>query len=261
MTIRTLLCTAAAALCTAAQASKPSYDRAIDSCLTCLAQGDTARFERLCADLPDLYEEHVDPASTALRRQLVALRNRDQGIRLLLLEAMRRSGDDSSLVDTLRGRMRRIDRDNALRVRQIIDRHGWPGREEVGEEANEALFLCLQHVDDTIVQEKYLPVLRQAVAEGRAEGWHLAFLTDRIRMNRGEKQIYGTQTVTRGGQLDYVVPIEEPERVDSLRRSIGLKPMARYLDGAWDLERYLRELPEIERKYAQYVARRRNATR
>lgn len=36
-------------------------------------------------------------------------------------------------------------------------------------------------------------MLQQAVQTGKANGWHLAFLTDRILMNQGKKQIYGTQ--------------------------------------------------------------------
>lgn len=227
-----------------------------DSCFYYMAVGDTLRFDRLYPNLTAAYEQSVDSENYALRQELLAMRNSDQGIRLLLLEARKRFGTNSPTAATLHARMKRIDETNARRVCRLIDRYGWRGKEEIGEEANEALFLCIQHVDDPTVQEKYLPMLRQAVEEGRAEGWHYAFLIDRIRMNRGEKQIYGTQTISRNGALDYVVPLENPDKVDSLRQSVGLKPMNAYLDGAWDLNAYKRDLPRIEQKYKAFTAAR-----
>lgn len=195
-----------------------------------------------------------------MQQELLTMRDSDQGIRLLLLEARNRFGSDSPTAMALHARMKQIDNENAVKVRQIIDRYGWRGKDDIGEDANETLFLCIQHLDDLTIQEKYLPMLKQAVNEGCAEGWHYAFLVDRIRMNRGEKQVYGTQTITRNGTLDYVVPLENPDKVDSLRHGVGLGTLNEYLDGVWDLEAYKRDLPEIERKYKAFTAAR-QATR
>lgn len=240
-------------------AQSQTYSQVADSCFASIAASDTAKLEWLYPQLPDLFEIQVAPQQTALRTELLAMRNCDQGIRLLLLEARKRYGDDSETARALHSRMKRIDASNAIRIQQIIDLNGWQGKDEIGEEANETLFLCIQHVDDLTVQEKYLPVLEQAVQAGTAEGWHYAFLVDRIRMNRGEKQVYGTQTITRGGDLDYVVPLEDVDQVDSLRRSVGLEPMSEYLEGQWDPDQYKRDLPEIERKYKSYTQSRKAA--
>lgn len=230
-----------------------------DSCFHYFNTGDTLRFNRLYPGLTAAYEEAADPEVYAIQQELIAMRDSDQSIRLLLIEARKRFGSDSPAATAVHTKMKRIDAENTRRIRQIIDRYGWLGKDDIGEDANETLFLCIQHVEDLTVQEKYLPILRQAVEEGRAEGWHYAFLVDRIRMNRGEKQIYGTQTVSRNNTLDYVVPLENPDQVDSLRQSVGLEPMNTYLDGAWDLNAYKRDLPEIERRYKAFTASRKTA--
>lgn len=231
-----------------------------DSCFRYLSTGDSLQFNRLYPHLTAAYEKSNDPENYAMQQELLTMRDSDQGIRLLLLEARNRFGSDSPTAMVLHARMKQIDNENAVKVRQIIDKYGWRGKDDIGEDANETLFLCIQHLDDLTVQEKYLPMLKQAVREGCAEGWHYAFLVDRIRMNQGAKQVYGTQTITRNGTLDYVVPLENPDKVDSLRHSVGLGSLNEYLDGIWDLEAYKRDLPEIERKYKAFTAAR-QATR
>lgn len=125
--------------------------------------------------------------------------------------------------------MKAIDRVNAHRVMEIIDQYGWLSPDDIGYEANEALFLCVQHAEDSIIQNKCLPILEEAVKEGNAEGWQYAFLTDRCLMNQGETQIYGTQRILRDG-VYYLVPIQDIDRVDSLREALGLEPLEEYME-------------------------------
>lgn len=243
-------------ICITGWTQQQDYKQITDSCLYYLSNSDSSRFNRIYPRLPDAFEQFSDPETHALRQELLTMRNQDQGIRLLLLETRKRCGSENPAAQQIHALMKRIDADNARQVQLLIDKYGWRGKDDIGEEANETLFLCIQHVDDLTVQDKYLPILKQAVEEGRAEGWHYAFLTDRIRMNRGEMQVYGTQTISRNGRLAYVVPLENPDQVDSLRQSVGLETMAVYLDGEWDLEQYKRDLPKIKQEYKAYTASR-----
>lgn len=127
--------------------------------------------------------------NNALRLQLKEIQNRDQGIRILYLQIK-----CDSLKNSLHEYMKTVvDKECATQIAALLDTTGWLGPGEIGNEANETLFLGIQHIDDLSVQQKYLPMLQQAVQTGKANGWHLAFLTDRILMNQGKKQIYGTQ--------------------------------------------------------------------
>lgn len=61
-------------------------------------------------------------------------------------------------------------------------------------------------------------------------------------MNQGEAQIYGTQRILRDG-VYYLVPVQDIDRVDSLRESLGLEPLEEYmedsgLEAGWSKDYY-----------------------
>src|SRR5207253_11468844 len=79
-------------------------------------------------------------------------------------------------------------------VSHILDTYGWLGRSVIGETANEAIALTIQHATyDTVTQQKYLPMLEQSAEAGETDGQYLALLKDRILMRDHQNQIYGTQ--------------------------------------------------------------------
>lgn len=123
-----------------------------------------------------------------------------------------------------------IDRRNMARLEEIIEQHGWPGKSLVGAEAGKAAFLILQH-SDLRRQEKYLSLLKEAAKKGDTPPADVAMLEDRVLVRRGKKQLYGTQVHSgpeTGGKL-VLSPIEDEERVDKRRASVGLMPLREYL--------------------------------
>lgn len=200
---------------------------------------------------------HIDSMTAnynnELRKKLNKIQYEDQGIRLLLLNVQKSKGLSSPTTLLIREEMKQIDSINAIKVQQIIDEFGWLGESRIGSEANQTLFLTIQHVDDLIVQEKYLPILEQAVKDGNAEAWQFAFLTDRILMNQGKYQIFGTQIITGEKPEDsYIVPLQNPEKVDELRQEVGLESLNDYLQEEgmeWNIEKYKENLPRILELY------------
>jgi len=119
---------------------------------------------------------------------------------------------------------------NLLRVTAILDSAGWLSAEEVGDRGNQALFLVLQHADrQPAVQARYLPIMREAVAEGRARPHELAMLEDRVAVNSGHPQIYGSQIGWKDGK-PFMQPIEDEARVNERRAAVGLEPLERYAE-------------------------------
>lgn len=118
---------------------------------------------------------------------------------------------------------------NTLHVSRILDTKGWLSPKEVGERGASALFLVVQHANLT-VQQKYLPVLREAVKTGKAKGGNLALLEDRVALREGRKQIYGSQ-ISRDRETGVfkISPIEDPLHVDERRKSVGLSPLKEYV--------------------------------
>lgn len=116
---------------------------------------------------------------------------------------------------------------NKIAVTAIIDRYGWLGATETSVKANTALFLVIQHAD-VQTQLRYLPVLKKAIGQGKAEPANYAYLYDRVRMNTGFYQLYGTQV---GGDYKGNLifwPIADEPHVNQRRKALGLNPMQDY---------------------------------
>ncbi len=140
---------------------------------------------------------------------------------------------------------------NLIKVCKILDTHGWIGPDIVGRQGSSAIFLVIQHADLPI-QEKYLPLMREAVKKNKAQGSSLALLEDRVALRQGKRQIYGSQVGRddESGQ-HYVLPLEDPDNVDIRRASVGLPPLADYVSNwqiKWDPAQYKKDLPKIEAK-------------
>jgi len=230
-----------------------------DSCYYYMDKGDMISFNNIYIKLYEAAENEMDHDMYVIRKELNQMRMKDQGIRILLMDAMKRYKQDDNRIAKIREMMGVIDSTNAARITEIIDDYGWMGSEDIGEDGNETLFLCIQHINDSIIQNKYLPILKQAVSQGNAKGWHYAFLTDRVLMNQGKPQIYGTQTINSNQRI-YLVPLQFPERVDELRKDVGLDTLKDYLKNNfgydWTLDNYLRELPETEKAYKSWHSHR-----
>ncbi|NER18341.1 DUF6624 domain-containing protein [Spongiivirga citrea] len=141
---------------------------------------------------------------------------------------------------------------NEKKVKNILDKYGWPTKEMIGEQGNLTICNVIQHSDnETRIQ--YLPLMRQAVKEKKLEPRFLVRAEDRIATEKGEPQIYG-------GQMKYypetksfnVWPVFDPVNVDKRRAEIGLGPIAEFLknrfDFEWNLEEQIKRTEEFERK-------------
>jgi hypothetical protein len=112
-------------------------------------------------------------------------------------------------------------------VRKIIDKYGWLSVDETSKNANDALFLVIQHAD-LKTQLQYLPVLTKAVQNKKALPQKLALLVDRTNMHQGKFQIYGSQLKGINTQDLVFFPIYDEPNVNKRRKEIGLEPLEKY---------------------------------
>ncbi|MBY6112675.1 hypothetical protein KUV74_19980 [Halomonas sp. DP1Y21-3] len=163
----------------------------------------------------------MNTRNTMLAQQMVALAEQDRA----LLDELAASGEIPSA--DYHPRVRALHQANAERLSAVIDRHGWPGKDTVGEDGSEAAWYIAMHaVFDVDFMQRCCSALIQAVAAGQAPGWQLAFLEDRIRVLTGRPQRYGTQFEI--GDDGWPVPsvIERPDDVDRRRQALGLEPLS-----------------------------------
>lgn len=160
-----------------------------------------------------------------LRAELERIHDLDQSGRFAVHDYVKGSQRDS----VIHGIIVQDSLDLA-RVTAIIDSAGWLGEEEVGHKASQALFLVIQHADrQKAVQASYLPIMREAVAEGKAKANELAMLEDRVRVNAGKPQLYGSQIGWKNDK-PFMQPIEDEEHVNERRAAVGLEPLEKYAE-------------------------------
>jgi len=149
------------------------------------------------------------------------------------------------------GKIAENDKKNLQIVESIISKHGWLGQKDIGMKANTTMFMVIQHAD-LKTQEKYLPLLKQAVADKKLLAANYAMLVDRIEMKNKRPQIYGTQIVTEKG-ISNIYPLLNPDSVEVWRQSLGmftsLQSYAKMFNVEWNVEEYKKILPELMKKY------------
>jgi hypothetical protein len=186
-----------------------------------------------------------------LQKELLSIYEDDQGIRSKFMLIYSTPNPDRKKIDSIGKIMNYKDSLNLIKITKILDTKGWIGKDLIGEEANKTIFLIIQHAN-LQSQEKYLPMMQEAVKKGNASGANLALLEDRVALRKGKKQIYGSQ-IARDKETNkfYVSSLEDPENVDKRRTEIGLPPMADYVSNwqiKWDVEQYKKDLSEIEKR-------------
>jgi hypothetical protein len=150
---------------------------------------------------------------------------REPELRAELLEMM--EADQAERTGAVGGEWN--DEERTARLVEIMDEHGWPGIDLVGEDGATAAWLIAQHSDlDVDVQARALELMREAVDAGQANPTDLAYLEDRVALNTGKPQIYGTQVGCVDGRAEPADMIE-PDTVDDRRADVGLQPLADYL--------------------------------
>lgn len=183
-----------------------------------------------------------------LQKELLTIFEDDQKIRKEYMIISKKA--DKKSLDSISNLMIYQDSINLIKIIKILDERGWVGKNLVGGQASQALFLVIQHAD-LKDQQKYLPMMREAVKKGNANPGSLALLEDRVALREGRKQIYGSQLAFNPEtNKPFLFPLEDPDHVDEKRAGAGLEPLADYLKKMniiWNVETYKKELPEIEK--------------
>lgn len=179
-----------------------------------------------------------------LRRELLSMQEKDLRVREELLAAGQLGGPYSP-------RMEAVHVSHARRLRELIAEHGWPAEDIAGVDGAEAAWLIVQHaIGEPDFMRRALELVRDCSEQGRIPRWHAAYLEDRIALYRGRPQRYGTQEVDdpRDG-LGRPWTLADPEHVDELRASVGLKALLPIAPPGPDLPLEQRQKNESIRKW------------
>ncbi|WP_426733077.1 DUF6624 domain-containing protein [Myxococcus faecalis] len=166
-------------------------------------------------------EKQMKAADPALRDELLSRMEVDQQVRMTLMKSNFQD-------EAAKKKLEEVDASNTAWLKDVIVKKGWPGQALVGKKASFAAWLLVQHADkDVAFQEQVLPLLEAAVARGEGSKQNLAYLTDRVLVNTGKPQRYGTQMEEVNGQME-PKNLEDPANVDARRAAVGLGTMEEY---------------------------------
>lgn len=123
---------------------------------------------------------------------------------------------------------------NKGKVEAMFNKYGFPGYDKVGTIASKHFWLLVQHCDKyPAFQRRVLRAMAKEVAKKNANPSDFAYLYDRVQVNAGEKQLFGTQVTYETQTTGRAIPkigLADPSNVERLRKEYNLEPLKDYLN-------------------------------
>ncbi|HXH00169.1 MAG TPA: DUF6624 domain-containing protein [Sphingomicrobium sp.] len=126
----------------------------------------------------------------------------------------------------------KIDAKNTLYLKSILPADGWFRFKRDRKQMARDAWLIVQHSPDRKFQRRVLGLMAPLLATGDASGSDYALLYDRVAIFEGKPQRYGSQLTCMNGRFEPSA-VENALKLDELRASVGLEPIASYLRH-WD---------------------------
>ena len=173
-------------------------------------------------------------SSNSTDKLLAEVLYKDQYVRLQMQELTKAVNNDGNaeLIDSLivlSENIGRIDKENIAVIDSLLQQ-GLP--KGLSEESYKTIWIVIDHAS-LEKQKQYLSIIEKMSSEGLIDVDNYAILFDRIAMKQNRPQRYGTQSIqfgTPGNMHIYIWPVENAESLDSLRATVGMESILKYLE-------------------------------
>lgn len=173
-------------------------------------------------------------SSNSTDKLLTEVLYKDQYVRLQMQELTKAVNNDGNaeLIDSLivlSENIERIDKENIAVIDSLLQQ-GLP--KGLSEESYKTIWIVIDHAS-LEKQVQHLSIIEKMSSEGLIDVDNYAILFDRIAMKQNRPQRYGSQSVqfgTPGNMHLYIWPVENAESLDSLRETVGMGPILKYLE-------------------------------
>lgn len=168
---------------------------------------------------------------SALIEQLDFLVKKDQKWRGLLRQANNNEIQSISVTEASE-MILKIDSSNYHLLQEVVNKHGFLDYDLVGKKGSHQFWLLMQHQDaHPEFQKKVLALMKLATEKNKASRIDYAYLIDRVKVNQGEPQIFGTQMKLNKDSSSFEPkPIIEPEKLNERRKEVYLQPIEKYIE-------------------------------
>jgi hypothetical protein len=117
-------------------------------------------------------------------------------------------------------------------LKNIFSKYGFPNYDIVGQNGSQNFWLLVQHQDNhPAFQDSVLTKMKEEVDHGKASAVNYAYLIDRVKVNTGQQQIYGTQMQMNSDTTSFIPkPVINPDHLNERRKSVGMPSEENYID-------------------------------
>lgn len=126
----------------------------------------------------------------------------------------------------------RTDSLNTIKLKMVFEKYGFLGYDIAGKDGSHKFWLLIQHQDKHIdFQLEVLEKMKVAAKNENASFQDYAYLIDRIKVNLGKPQVYGTQMTMNADSTSYIPKaVIEPDKLNKRRKEVGLPPIEFYIN-------------------------------
>jgi len=161
-------------------------------------------------------EAATSPANPVLQGELLELRRIDQA-------ALR---DKTMAPEALE----KLQDSNTKRLKDIVQKHGWPTLSMVGNDAAQGPWLVVQHADKDHAWQRHALALMEALVPGNeVRKTDVAYLRDRLDIADGGTQRYGTQGRCVAKHVWQPFEITDAEHLEERRKAMDMMTEEAYL--------------------------------
>ncbi len=127
--------------------------------------------------------------------------------------------------------LQRTDSLNYFLLKDIFNEQGYLGTKEIGDEGTHNYWLLVQHQDKhPNFQIQVLEKMKLVAESGNMNNFDYVYLIDRVNVNTGQLQVYGTQMTLNADSSSYVPkPVIDPDHLNERRKQAGLSTIEEYI--------------------------------
>jgi len=138
---------------------------------------------------------------------------------------------DTLTMETISHNCMITDSLNYFHLKEIFDRYGFPNYDLVGVKGSSDFWLLVQHQDrHPSFQDSVLVKMKIEVDSNKASASNYAYLVDRVKVNTGQPQVYGTQMQMNSDTTSFEPKnVIERAKLNERRKSVGLDSIESYI--------------------------------
>lgn len=167
----------------------------------------------------------TDVKLPAVAKQIDLMIEHDQSVAKRHIEFMNQNVKSGSPeMKNLMDEWKSVGDADKIQLRTLFKENGFLGYSEVGEQSSHHFLQMVQRFDDDATfQQEVLVEMKKNIDKINANPIEFAYLTDRVNLNQGKPQVYGTQLkINEKGTSYEPKTVIDPLNLNKRRAEVGL---------------------------------------